>query len=579
MKKMKLIKKGVCLATVSILSILLVACSNSKNILANKKFLAGIDDYNDTSINIPKAEQYLPNGEECTIAYPYVITNDGRNYSVFSVYDKSKVIFSGAYLNTSVSTVDVNWDIPYLCVEVENVSTTVYDLFGNVVLPTELYDNYSITISDDELVKANKTQYVYTACETILYSIDGKIETCTNKLEIYLSDSSIDTYEELSKITRTKVDSYYANTSGSLFSYGSYLDLSYCGLEGYSMYTSSSNKDIYNKKNELVATINPYDGLSLPRYGLMDGYMIVQMACELPADAEDFDYYQDDQKIDLITYCINLKNGKRKELEKFEYVLGEIVEITYDNATKKESHNEVYVLYSSISSKIVDKHLVSDPTHLYFNAKGKILANSSVYGFSFIRRLDETHYLAYDNIVNGYWLLNEKVEKISFLGRNEFEINTEAKAISIETLTPYCTLIDYDGKIISSGTYTSFIYSSSNNILAKDINGDYWLLVVENGEIKSTTKTEITGILNNSLLTNANYSGQTLLLYSSVLGKIEKVNSTFEIELTTLDGTVLVDDSCSFYSIRNNNSYFNSCSFTLSLYSSDNTLAAIYVIE
>lgn len=122
--------------------------------------------------------------------------------------------------------------------------------------------------------------------------------------------------------------------------------------------------DVYNEKGEwkdsanLKIELNVSEDATVEEYWTLGNKIFFQTERVLPEAEEEYDYYEEDDKIDLDTYVYDLKKGSGKELKNFEYRI--VDEDSYNDST-----------FIATVQKINDGTL-SQEYMQSFNASGKV---------------------------------------------------------------------------------------------------------------------------------------------------------------------------------------------------------------
>jgi hypothetical protein len=294
---------------------------------------------------------------------------------------------------------------------------TVYDVFGQVVLPTGLYVDVNIDIEvewEEETPKYYEiVDYSYFdegnfVIENKIFSID--IETKTRS-EIENPEKRIKFFE------KTPLSKY--------------------GLDGYYLKSVDSNLYIYNSMDKLINHIYLDDPDIMM---ILDGKLFVQKAYRVEDLSDEYTYLNLGSKYFLKTYTVDLTTGKEKELN-VDYLINNLDPILDSNGDIKYGKANV--------RPIVAKNLSSSSKNILINSKGEILTEL-VFDICSLRKLSDTTY--YDPASK--YIINEKLEpQYTFAGTPSY---VDSENIFILQKNKF-GILDATGKVLIPFEYFSIM--------------------------------------------------------------------------------------------------------------------------
>lgn len=300
---------------------------------------------------------------------------------------------------------------------------TVYDAFGQIVLPKAAYTNIQISGRYDseynELGKVVNNVYH----ETINYWLVGS-EGIDNKKEYIINQTDktrtivLAEEDELTAIKRPeKVD---------LKEYG--LDDYYLiNIEG-TLYVFKTNTKTDNANLINVIHLNDYS-----IYSIFDGKIFCQNKVEVSLDSKDFDLEESFKKYKLFTYVIDLLNGEKNEID-IDYKINSIKPFYDENNIAKYAYVNI-------------KHLKGDnlyykSNNIIINSQGEMVNDVGVDYIVSLKKVSEDRYF------NGTsYILNSKLEPTTTFSKFTSKIVYSDKLIITSKDDNYGA-IDYDGNIL-----------------------------------------------------------------------------------------------------------------------------------
>lgn len=450
--KKTLIKSILALSLFLFSGILLVGCTTQKSI--NKTYILRYYDEVNAIGKSPSVLSLMP-ANETYVGFlgEFMVSEDSDYYYFYSLLSEKK--FTSCKKNYLYHLFDTDLD-SYLVIEDDNNRSIIYDHLGNMLLDYGIYSDLSIRL-DSLFIPNEKDSSLQYQEEWITYSLsqaDLKKETKTihNLLSFKEEDGAIYQFTrelfDYSKIKGCQIGDLYSNNGDSLTAYG---------LKGYS-FKETNDIDFYsirvmNNKGKIVSLIN-IDYLSTMNHFLMgNGFILVQYTNSVESEAVEYDYFDDTKgKFLLNTYSINLKNGEKKELKNFPYLIQDSSKVfaTTPDGDKVISH-------FLVEANPIKNKLMKDSEYISIKADGTILYTKTEC-FSSITRLDDTHNL----VKSPYGNYVEKNHKPLFFLESNSIIGSQM--IAVKNDGNY-SLINFDGKYINDKIYSSLSLSNEKTFL------------------------------------------------------------------------------------------------------------------
>jgi len=333
MKKLKFLAL---LAMMLIAATLLCACGNLANL--NKVFNEAFDTKEKLftkAEEIADLEQYSLTASNSEFAVFAKTLDDG--FTAYKIYNFRKAALVETYPNSKDTTYKISLleGIPAYCVEKESGETTskaYYDAAGNKFAEVENVDK--------EISGAKKLNDKLAMINAVLYEIDqaeGKLE----------EKDAVPAYVSYNNITKANDEYFYALGNTVI---------------------------IYNVDFEPVAVWTaPSYAKNLSTFVMNNGAVLVQYSVVLDEDAKKFDYYDNGDKYDLVSFVLSTKGAVNNA--KLDYVVKQLVPNydLYDENLEKEENVytdkfENLAVIARIENQLIDTNSVNFDFVLMNNA-------------------------------------------------------------------------------------------------------------------------------------------------------------------------------------------------------------------
>lgn len=403
------------------ISLFLFSCNRfSSEFKITKEFIdANLDFETKSEITLPKVKlsdlkdyeiannQYISKG--------VVLVRDSENrLSAWNFFEQKFLFPFEDYFSITIQ------DDPYLgCyfkVMQQDSMYTIYDINGNVVLPTGKYEQASLTTNrvskfDDYDNFIGNIYY-----ETVTYKFYDNNEVFKKKYKINIEAKT----RELLDSDTNKFDKTLRNK----------VNLKIVGLDNYYCIFVEPVLYVYNSKDELVNRINmldSYNGI------IFNGKIIVQNIYVTHDTNQEYDVIFNNQKCILETKSIDILTGREKLLQ-LDYVIK-------NGLALLDASGNSTLGYASIN-KIIGKVPQATTTNVIIDSNGKILYDLGTINLTELQKLaDDTYYSPTKK-----YLFNENLEPIFALRSTPSFVQGDSMIIIKDD--NYFGAIDYKGNIL-----------------------------------------------------------------------------------------------------------------------------------
>ena len=390
-----------------------------------------------------------------------IITNDATNkIGCWSLFANGNLFEPVANITVDILTVNYSFErAHYVKVTDTDNNTTIYDVYGNIVVEKGKYHSVTITGRreeiEDEVDDSSHIEFYEDISVLTISDFDKGISLPTKKTNI------IGIKTKTRTVAPVVNDEYFEGKSDTEVS------LKKIGLDGYYGKTINTYIYIYNKDNKLVNTINLKD---LNAVAGIDGKFIIQTVYLVDNDSDDYTYLNNQNKYLLKSYSIDLLTGKEKEL-KLDYLI--------DSFEPYMNNDGKYVYGFARIKEIVYKTLSERTYYALVNSQGEVVVDAGPFDLIRLVRLGEEHF--YDRASKT--VLDNQLNPIRIFNSNQMvNIYDDLLILNKDGLTG---AIHYDGKIGIPFEYTNLSISFHNGrTVATHIDGNRYIVDTEGNKTK-----------------------------------------------------------------------------------------------